>query len=108
MTVSLQAMTSLQFTLCNLILTFFQYGNEPGIGIDYTRAAMLIRIPPYHERGSGTTELKSIWEGIKRDPSEYDGYGDYDDDDSALSYSSLEEEEMDEDSEMDSEDDEDG
>ena len=59
---------------------------------------MLIRIPPYHERGSSMTEPKSFWEGIKRDPSEYDDYGDYDDDDSALSYSSLEDDEMDEDS----------
>jgi hypothetical protein len=49
---------------------------------------MLIRIPPYHERYAGRPEPKSIWEGIKLDPSEYDddgyGYG-------AFSYSSYEE-----------------
>lgn len=83
-------------------LTLLQYGNEPGIGVDYTRAAMLIRIPPYHERGSGKAEPKSIWEGIKLDPAEY---GDYDYDEGAFSYSS-EEESMVEDSEMETDDDE--
>jgi hypothetical protein len=49
---------------------------------------MLIRIPPYHERYAGRPEPKSIWEGIKLDPSEYDddGYGH-----GAFSYSSYEE-----------------
>ena len=58
----------------DLGLTSFQYGNQPSLGIDYTRAAMFIRIPPYHERSSdsaGKSQPKSIWEGIpstKLDP----------------------------------------
>jgi hypothetical protein len=61
-----------------LILTVLQYGNEPGIGIDYTRAATLIRIPPYRERGSGMTGSKTFWEDIKSDPGEDDSYDDSD------------------------------
>lgn len=57
---------------------------------------MLIRIPPYHERFSGKAEPKSIWNGIKLDPSEYVNWGDYE---SEFSYSS-DEESWDEDSDM--------
>lgn len=53
-------------------LTFAQYGNEPDIDIHYSRAAMLIRIPPFHERLSNAPAPKSIWEGVTRDPSYYD------------------------------------
>jgi hypothetical protein len=44
---------------------------------------MLIRIPPYHERDSGKAQPKSIWEGIKLDPAEYDEYSEmeWEDDD---------------------------
>lgn len=57
-----------------LTLTLPQYGNEPGIGIDYTRAAMLIGIPPYRERGSGTTQSELFWEGMESDGTEDDEY----------------------------------
>lgn len=89
-----------------MILTFLQYGNEPGIGIDYTRAAMLIRIPPYRERGSGTTESKTFWEDIKSDPGEDD---DYPYDDSDFSYPTDDEMEYEyDDDDEDDEDEEDG
>ncbi|KAK3722920.1 hypothetical protein LTR37_002065 [Vermiconidia calcicola] len=68
-------------------LAYLSYGNEPCIDIHYSRAAMLIRIPPLKERISGMDMPTSIWEGIKRDYSEYDEeyddvsdlYDDYDD-----------------------------
>jgi hypothetical protein len=44
------------------------------MGIDYTRAAMFIGIPPYHERGSGTTKSKFFWEGMDSDATEDDDY----------------------------------
>lgn len=90
-----------------MILTLLQYGNEPGIGINYTRAAMLIRIPPYNERYAGRAEPKSIWEGIKLDPADYADYGD---DSDAFEYSSYEEsgeEDEEENEEDEDEDDED-
>lgn len=91
-----------------MILTLLQYGNEPSIGINYTRAAMLIRIPPYHERYAGKAEPESIWEGIKLDPADYADYGD---DSDAFEYSSYEEsgeeEDEDEDEEEEGEDEDD-
>lgn len=60
MTVSLEGERPLQTPL-----TCWQYGNEPGIGINYTRAAMLIRIPPFLQRPEKTLP-KSFWSGIKR------------------------------------------
>lgn len=50
------------------------YGNEPGIGIDYTRAAMFIGIPPYRERGSGMTQSEIFWEGMESDGTDNDEY----------------------------------
>ena len=35
---------------------------------------MLIRIPPYHERGPGMTESEYFWEGISPDFTEDDEY----------------------------------
>ncbi len=75
----------------------FQYGNEPGIDIHYSRAAMLIRIPPYKERYDELQPPKSIWAGIRDDYEEdgdfnYERYDDgvsddfYDDDESMESY----------------------
>lgn len=43
---------------------------------------MLIRIPPFHERSTNAAPPKSIWDGIKRDPSMYDDDEDWDEDDS--------------------------
>jgi hypothetical protein len=43
------------------------------MGIDYTRAAML-GIPPYHERGSGTTQSDFLWEDMDSDATEDDEY----------------------------------
>jgi len=40
---------------------------------------MLIRVPPFKERGQGAEVPKSIWTGIKRD---YDEYNDYYDEES--------------------------
>lgn len=48
-----------------LQMAYMTYGNEPGIGINYTRAAMLIRIPPFLQRPEKTLP-KSFWSGIKR------------------------------------------
>jgi hypothetical protein len=47
------------------------------MGIDYTRAAMLIRVPPWHERCSGNAEPKSIWAGLKFDAAGVDAYAGY-------------------------------
>lgn len=66
-----------RWVFCGSTLTFIQYGNvrnEPGMGIDCTRAAMLIRIPPYHERGSGKTQLEFFWEGMESDATDDDEY----------------------------------
>jgi hypothetical protein len=101
MTVSPQLLTAMRTIQAIDSDIFSQYSNEPGIGIDYTRAAMPIRIPLYHERYHDTAAPKSIREGIKLDPAEY---GDYDDDDEAFSYSSYEES-ADEVDEMETEDD---
>lgn len=60
---------------------------------------MLIRIPPYHERGTGKAGPKSIWTGIKRDPSEFKSFGE----DSGESNSSSSDGMGDEDSEEEGE-----
>lgn len=61
---------------------------------------MLIRVPPYHERGTGKAEPKSIWTGIKRDRSEFESFGE----DSGESNSSTSDGMGDEDSEEEDED----
>jgi hypothetical protein len=33
---------------------FQQYGNEPGVGALYSRAAILVEVPPAGLRGAGT------------------------------------------------------
>ncbi|KAK5170395.1 uncharacterized protein LTR77_004982 [Saxophila tyrrhenica] len=57
---------------------YMTYGNSPSMAIKYSRAIMLIRIPPYLKRGQEAPE--SIWEGLKRDLTEEDyEYGDFED-----------------------------
>ncbi|KAI5360171.1 putative prolyl 4-hydroxylase alpha subunit, Fe(2+) 2OG dioxygenase domain-containing protein [Septoria linicola] len=72
-------------------LAYMTYGNEPGIAIHYSRAAMLIRVPSYHERTYGlgangkkdSTELQKLWAGIADSHDDYDEdhfeYDSYDD-----------------------------
>lgn len=66
---------------------------------------MLIRIPPYHERDADQAEPKSIWDGIKLDPSEYEDWGDDSDEFSYSSSDGMEDDEDDEDDEDEDEDD---
>ncbi|GAB7332510.1 hypothetical protein MBLNU13_g04301t2 [Cladosporium sp. NU13] len=60
--------------LLEVQVTYPTYGNEPDIGFEYTHAAMLIPIPPYRERVSGTTKSEFFWEGIDSDCTEDDEY----------------------------------
>lgn len=73
-TVSLRIIAYHKYVSLTLTLTLLQHGNEPGIGIDYTRAAMLIGIPPYLERGSGTAQSEFFWEGMESDGTDDDEY----------------------------------
>jgi hypothetical protein len=92
-------------------LTCIQYGNEPSIEIEYSRAVSLIRVPPFSERAAGKEPPKSIWEGVKRDPDSYDEDEEpsYDEDDSEDEYDSYSDEYGggDEDEDMSDDDDDD-
>lgn len=79
-----------------MVTDSIQHGNEPSIDILYSRAAMLIRVPPYADRNSGKPAPKSIYEGIKSD-----GQHGYDDDDYDYDdyYESMEEDESEEENE---------
>ncbi|KAF2171374.1 hypothetical protein M409DRAFT_18490 [Zasmidium cellare ATCC 36951] len=58
-------------------MAYMTYGNEPGIDIWYSRAVMLIRVPPFRLRGSEHPE--QFWSGIRNDWAEDDEYDVYDD-----------------------------
>ncbi|OAL43424.1 hypothetical protein IQ07DRAFT_579984 [Pyrenochaeta sp. DS3sAY3a] len=60
-------------------MAYMTYGNEPGIAIHYSRAAMLVRIPPYLKRPEAERP-KKFYEGIDGYDSddEYDSYHEYD------------------------------
>ncbi|KAK4506478.1 hypothetical protein PRZ48_000210 [Zasmidium cellare] len=86
-------------------MAYMTYGNEPGIDIWYSRAVMLIRVPPFRLRGSENP--KNFWSRIRDDWAEDDEYYDFDDCEDYEGYHGYTEDEDDEDDSGEEESDED-